>query len=270
MGCAVYKRDGDEYVLLWPEDTGATSETYLNFLRQFLPEFHKFLTAEGLLESSYFHLSDEPGSDQHVENYRKARKVLHDLAPWMKVMDALSDVRYGKEGLTDIPIPLVSAAQAYIDARIPHWVYFCCFPQGPWLNRFMDTPLPKVRMSGWLFYKLGAERLPALGLQLLARIGFEEPLDPFFDGDGGEWPGIPFGDPFVVYPGKDDGPIDSIRWEVFAESLQDYAILQTAGIRRDDPLLAPLKSYADFPKDEAWLRRALEKVLRKPSDAVER
>ena len=51
----------------------------------------------------------------------------------------------------------------------------------------------------------------------------------------------------MIYPGK-DGPIDSIRWEVFAESLQDYAILQTAGIKPDDPLLAPLKSYADFPK----------------------
>jgi len=29
---------------------------------------------------------------------------------------------------------------------------------GPWLNRFLETPLPKVRMSGWLFYRLGANR----------------------------------------------------------------------------------------------------------------
>ena len=68
----------------------------------------------------------------------------------------------------------------------------------------------------------------------------------------------------MIYPGK-DGPIDSIRWEVFAESLQDYAILQTAGIKPDDPLLAPLKSYADFPKSEAWLKQALEKVLKAPA-----
>jgi hypothetical protein len=262
-GMRVYKKDGGKHVLLWPEDTGALSETYLNFLRQFLPEFHKFLLAEKLLDDSYFHLSDEPGSDKHVENYRKARQVLRELAPWMKVMDALSDVRYGKEGLTDIPIPLVSAAQPYRDAKIPHWVYYCCFPQGPWLNRFMDTPLTKVRMSGWLFYRLGADGFLHWGFNYWQRIGFEEPLDPFFNGDGGEWPGIPFGDPFVIYPGK-DGPIDSIRWEVFAESLQDYAILQTAGIKPDDPLLAPLKSYADFPKTEPWLRQALEKVLRKP------
>ena len=76
--------------------------------------------------------------------------------------------QYGKRGLTDIPIPMVNAAQAYIDAKIPHWVYYCCAPQGPWLNRFLDTPLPKIRMSGWLFYRL-TQRLPALGFQLLAR-----------------------------------------------------------------------------------------------------
>ena len=56
---------------------------------------------------------------------------------------------------------------------------------------------------------------------------------------------MPYGDPFMIYPGP-DGPIDSIRWEVFAESLQDYAMLQTAGIKPDDPLLSELKSYADF------------------------
>ena len=38
------------------------------------------------------------------------------------------------------------------------------------------------------------------------------------------------GDPFVVYPGP-DGPVDSLRWEVFAASLQDYALLQEAGVR---------------------------------------
>jgi hypothetical protein len=65
----------------------------------------------------------------------------------------------------------------------------------------------------------------------------------------------------MVYPGE-QGPIDSIRWEVFAESLQDYAILQSAGIKPDDPLLAPLKTYAQFPKSEAWIEAARAKILK--------
>jgi len=224
----IYKKQGDAYVMLWPEDTPATSETYLNFLRQFLPEFHKFLTAEGILQASYFHLSDEPGSGQHVANYKRARQILREKAAWMKVMDALSDIQYGRQGLTDMPIPMVNAAQAYIDEKIPHWVYYCCAPQGEWVNRFMDTPLIKVRMSGMLFYKLGAKGFLHWGYNYWHKMEREEIGDPFHDASNALWPDIPYGDPFVIYPGRDGQPMDSIRWEVFAESLQDYAILQTA------------------------------------------
>jgi len=258
----VYKKEGDKYVMLWPPDISGFSDTYVNFLKQFLPAFHQFMAQEGLLDNSYFHLSDEPGGEA-VDRYRHARQILRDLAPWMKVMDALSDIRYGKEGITDMPIPMDSAAQAYIDAKIPHWVYYCCSPQGPWLNRFMDTPLPKVRMSGWLFYHLGAKGFLHWGFNYWDKMESEMAGDPFHDASNGSWPGIPYGDPFMIYPGP-NGPIDSMRWEVFSESLQDYAILQTAGIKPDDAMLSSLKSYADFPKSEEWLNHALEKILKGP------
>jgi hypothetical protein len=127
----------------------------------------------------------------------------------------------------------------------------------------MDTPLPKVRMAGWLFYRLGARGFLHWGYNYWHKMEREEIGDPFHDASNGSWPGIPYGDPFEIYPGP-DGPIDSIRWEVFAESLQDYAILQTAGVKPDDPLLAKLKSYADFPKNEAWIDKAMENVLSRP------
>ena len=164
----IYKKEGDQYVMLWPEDTGATSETYLNFLRQFLPEFHKFLLAEGLLDDSYFHLSDEPGSDQHVENYRKARKVLRELAPWMKVMDALSDIRYGKEGLTDIPIPIVELGPGVHRREDPALGLLLLLPAGP-----VAQPLHGHAADEGAHVRLAVlpprgRRVPALGLQLLA------------------------------------------------------------------------------------------------------
>ena len=121
----VYTLKDGQAVPLWPSDTDGHGELYTNFLRQFLPSFHQFLQEENLLDCSYFHLSDEPATE-HIPNYRRARQTLRELAPWMKVMDALSDVEYGRQALTDMPIPVVSAAQAYIDEKIPHWVYFCC------------------------------------------------------------------------------------------------------------------------------------------------
>ena len=65
-----------------------------------------------------------------------------------------------------------------------------------------------------------------------------------------------------MYPGP-AGPVDSLRVAAFADSLQDYALLQTAGIARDDPLLEPLQSFEGFPKTERWLTAARRTVLRR-------
>lgn len=257
----VYAKQNGKYELLWDKDLKATSPIYINFLEQYLPELHMFLQKENILKDSYFHLSDEPWSE-HVANYKRARDILRRIAPWMKVMDALSDVRYGREHLTDIPVPIISSAQDYIKEGIPHWVYYCTGPRDKWLNRLYDTPLAKIRMSGWLFYRFKAMGFLHWGYNYWYKLDKEEALNPFEEGAGYAYPGIASGDPFIVYPGP-DGPYDSIRWEIFAESLQDYAILQSAGINPDNALLDPLKSYADFPKSENWLKETLTKILRK-------
>lgn len=256
----IYKKEGNSYRLLWDENLAATSDTYVNFLKQYLPSLHRFLLKEHLLNDSYFHLSDEPGTE-HIGNYKKARDILHQLAPWMKVMDALSDVRYGREQLTDIPVPIISSDEAYRKANIPHWVYFCTGPRNKWLNRLYDTPLAKIRMSGWLFYHLKAQGFLHWGYNVWYKLDREEVGDPFTEGSAYAYPGIASGDSFVVYPGP-DGPYDSIRWEVFAESLQDYAILQTAGIQPDNEMLSALHSYEDFPKSEQWINATLQRILK--------
>jgi hypothetical protein len=115
-------------------------------------------------------------------------------------------------------------------------------------------------MSGWLFYHLGAGGFLHWGYNYWYKMDTQQLEDTFLEGAGGAWPGIAYGDPFVVYPGP-DGPIDSIRWEVFAESLQDYAILQTAGIKPNSALLADLKSYKDFPRQQAWIEQKIQEVL---------
>jgi hypothetical protein len=258
----VYQREGDHWSLLWPGDAPATTGPYLAFLEQFLPGLHEFLLEQKLIDHSFFHISDEPRSEA-IENYRQAHALLTKLAPWTrgKVLDALSDIRYGKEGLVDIPVPLLPSAEKYREAKISHWVYFCTAPRGKYLNRLFDTPLPKIRMAGFLFYRLGAKGFLHWGYDYWFKMDTQQVPDLFQEGSGYGWPGIPYGDPFVVYPGP-DGPLDSIRWEVFAESLEDYALLETAGINADSPLLEELKTYADFPKSEEWIQRTRERILK--------
>lgn len=256
----IYRDNADRESLLWPPETAATSETYRNFLAQFLPAFHRFLLDEGLLERSFFHLSDEPHGDEHLEAYRRARALLRELAPWMRVMDALSDVRFGQQGLTDMPVPVISTAHEYREAGIPAWTYFCCGPRGRYLNRLIDTPLPKIRMSGWLFYRFEALGFLQWGYNYWYKSQTQQLIDPFQEQAALAWPGWAYGDPFLVYPGQ-DGPIDSLRWEVFADSLQDYALLQSAGIAPEDALLEELCGYADFPKTSTWILAARRRIL---------
>ena len=246
--------------LLWPPEISATSDAYRRFLEQFLPQFKQVLEDEGMLDRSLFHCADEPDGDVQLADYRKARGLLRELAPWMKVIDAMSEPRFATEGLTDMPIPSIVTAPQFAEANCPAWVYFCCGPRGRYLQRFHDTPLPKLRMAGWLFYKLKAKGFLHWGHNYWFVFCTGTITNPFIDAAVSAWPGMPHGDAFVVYPGE-NGPIDSIRWEVFAESLQDYALLQTAGIDPDDAMLAELKTYEVFPKNEEWINAALAKIL---------
>ncbi len=253
------KRNGTES-LLWPAKTSATGPRYRSFLAQFLPALERFLKQEKLDNCSYFHVSDEPHGDSHLVNYRKARRMLRELAPWMKVTDALSDIRFGREGLCDIPVPSIDAGLQFVKEGIPCWTYFCCGPRGRYLNRLLDTPLTKIRSSGWLFYRFGFSGFLHWGYNYWYRSQTRQLIDPFTVTDGLDWPTWSYGDPFEVYPGP-TGPIDSIRWEVFAESLQDYALLQTLEIDPDAPMLQSLKSFTDFPRDKRRLMTKRKQLL---------
>jgi hypothetical protein len=55
-----------------------------------------------------------------------------------------------------------------------------------------------------------------------------------------------------------------MRWEVFAESLQDQALLQTLGVEPKGRALAMLHSFEDFPKSEAWIHATRKAVLLAP------
>jgi len=257
----IYEREtGTVGKMLWPPEISATSDVYRNFLKQFIPEFKEFLEAEQLLDKAFFHCADEPDGAAQIADYKKARALLKELAPWMKVMDALSDPAFAKERITDMPVPSIVTAPQFTAAGVDHWVYYCCGPRDRYLQRLLDTPLSKIRMSGLVFYKLGAKGFLHWGYCYWFKFCTSEITDPFKYPDVHAWPGLPYGDPFVVYPGA-NGPLDSVRWEQFSEGLQDYALLQSAGMKPDDPLLKEIKDYASFPKTEAWYLDFRKKLL---------
>ena len=257
----IYEGQGLDEKLLWDAETPATGEVYRNFLGQYLPELKTFLDSEDLLAHSFFHVSDEPHNEEDKANYKAARALLKELAPWMKTMDALTDIAYGREGLTDMPVPSIRTALQFAEEGIESWCYYCCGPRGKFLNRLLDTPLAKIAMHGFLFYRWPFKGFLHWGFNYWFRSQTRELIDPYSVQDGHKWPNWAFGDTFVVYPGP-DGPIDSLRWEVFAESLQDYQLLQTLDLPRDHKLLQPMRNFDDFPKRESWRTRTRRELFR--------
>lgn len=258
----IYAGQGRGERQLWPANTPATSPVYRTFLAALLPELHNFLKESDLLTCSWFHVSDEPSGAEHLKNYRKARRVLHRLASWMRVMDALSDVSLATTAVIDLPVASIHTAHEFHEAGLPAWCYYCCVPRGAYLNRLMETPLAKIAMHGFLFYRWPFRGFLHWGYNYWHASQQRALIDPFTVQDAGRWPEWAFGDPFIVYPGP-DGPIDSIRWEIFGESLQDYALLQAAATDRNDPLLHPLESFQSFPKKQKWRHRARQKLFQK-------
>jgi len=257
----VYEGQGRDEKLLWDPGISATSQTYRVFLAQFLPELERFLAEEGIAECSFFHVSDEPHGVEHLENYRAARAMLKELAPWMKVMDALSDPAFAQEGLIDVPVPNIRVALDFMQAGIPCWCYYCVGPRGRPLSRLLDTPLAKIAMHGFLFYRWPFEGFLHWGYNYWYQEMTRNLIDPYTVQDSLHWEkGWMYGDSFLVYPGE-RGPVDSIRWEVIAEALQDYALLQTLDVDRNCGLLEPIKSFEDFPKMESWRLDARAQLL---------
>ena len=256
----VYEGDQSQEKLVWPAETEATSSVYREFLGQLIPELRRFLEEEAVLDGSFFHISDEPHGQEAMASYKKAKDMMRDLAPWMKFMDALSDIEFARKGLVDQPIPSISTAIDFVKAGYPSWAYYCCGPRGEYVQRLIDTPLPKIRMNGWLLYKHGAKGFLHWGYNYWHVSQTRTLLNPYEEQAGGAWPGWAYGDPFMVYPGK-DGPVDSLRWEVFADSLQDLALLQAVGANRSDKALSSLRSYAKFPKTAEWILKARKEML---------
>ncbi len=255
----VYEGFAEEERAFWPLQTPGLSGEYRDFLSQLFPEWKRFLIEEEILDRSFFHLSDEPNGKKAPENYRAVATFVREKAPWLNPTEAVEELPLVKEGYIGQPVCSVENIDLFLAEGIRPWAYYCCNPRGPWINRFLDTPLWKIRMVGWLLHRTGAGGFLHWGYNYWSRKLTRELVDPFSVSDAGRWPAWPSGDPFMVYPGP-EGPLDSIRWEIFAESLQDYALLQAGG-SPEAGSLEPLRSFKDFPRDPPWIEITRESLL---------
>ncbi|KIL40914.1 hypothetical protein SD70_10870 [Gordoniibacillus kamchatkensis] len=262
--------ENGQYKQIFGWETDASGRQYAAFLDQFLPSLLQFIREHGLEAHSYFHVSDEPGLN-HLPTYRSASQIVAKHLADYPVIDALSNYEFYEQGLVRNPIPASNHIREFQENGIPNlWTYYCCSQYKQVSNRFFNMPSVRNRVIGMQLYKGNIAGFLHWGYNFWYSQYSKYPIDPYRVTDAGL--AFPSGDAFVVYPGE-DGPIESIRLEVFFEALQDLRALQLLesmiGRERVLQLVEEgLPEGLDFdvcPTDTAWLlsrREAVNRAIR--------
>lgn len=240
----------------WETDSG--SDEYRGFLDAFLPVLTEFIRSHGLEERCYFHISDEPRKD-HLPAYLRGKEIVKKHIGNMPVMDAISDFDYYEQGIIDVPVCAADCLEPFMEHRVPGlWTYYCCSQYKEVSNRFFCMPSLRSRILGVQLYRHLIKGFLQWGFNFWNTCLSTRRIDPFRVTDAGGF--FPSGDAFLVYPGA-DGPIGSLRGEVFFEGLQDMRMLQLLEALTDrktvlaliDNDLEDAFTFRQYPHDDSWL-----------------
>lgn len=257
--------DGPEKRFDW--HTPAVGGEYTRFLRLFLPALKEELNRLVGLEHVWFHISDEP-HDHEKETYAAAKATVADLLEGCHVIDALSSYAIYREGIVEKPVVCNDHLQTFADNGVTNlWTYYCTVQAIEVPNRFIAMPSARNRIMGVLFYLYDIEGFLHWGFNFYNSQRSVRHIDPFRVTDAGG--AFPSGDPFLVYPGPDGTPWESILGEVLKEALQDLRLLRLTESRVGRPrTLALLRelggeiSFTRYPRDKAFFARLWEECTR--------
>ncbi|MCG8707188.1 DUF4091 domain-containing protein [Brenneria sp. 4F2] len=204
--------------------TDAQGEEYQAFLQALLPELTAWWRERGLQQRVWFHLSDEP-TLENIEVYQRVSAALRPLLKGFHTFDALSDYAFYQRGLVETPVVATNHLAPFLDNQVPHlWAYYCCVQRTEVANRFFAQPSARNRILGVQLYRYNISGFLHWGYNFYNSAHSRARLNPYAVTDSGN--AFPSGDPFLVYPGEDLAPVESLRLKVLQQGLQDLRALR--------------------------------------------
>lgn len=204
--------------------TWAGSKEYNQFLTHFAEALIKFIDENGIRDRCYFHVSDEP-SLSNYPTYKKRSEVINRLFPGFKIIDALSDIKFYEKGVVKYPIPSNNSVDDFVGKTNEFWTYYCCGQHREYVsNRFFAMPSARNRILGIQLYSYNATGFLQWGYNFWYSQFSKYAIDPYKVTDAGK--AFPSGDTFVVYPGADGNPLNSLRFKVFYDAVQDFTAMK--------------------------------------------
>ena len=204
-------------------ETDSEGEEYMDFLSAYLPSLTKKLDEWGLNGKVFFHLSDEP-DENCIEKYSRLRKRIAPFLGDYPILDAVSRYSFVERGIVDRPVPGNNHLEPFLENKVKGlWTYYCCAQGDKVPNRFMSMPSVRNRIMGVLIYYFDIKGFLHWGYNFYNSQYSIEHINPYAVTDAGG--AFQAGDAFLVYPGRDGKPEDSLRMMALNEGFQDYRAL---------------------------------------------
>lgn len=266
----VGKKDGRE-VALFGWNTPAVGGEYTIFLHAYLPKLRQVLRELGVEENTYFHISDEPEPGQ-LASYRAARESVAQDLEGCRFLEALSDYEFYRLGVVDRPVCATNHVKPFLRGGVSElWTYYCTGQAVDVSNCFIAMPSDRTRIYGVQLFKFGIKGCLHWGYNFYNSMESIYRIDPFQVTDCGG--AFPSGDAFLVYPGKDGKPEESIRMMVLDEAMGDLRSLlrlsELVGREKvlemvEEGLETPLDfdAFPAYPRAADYLLRLRRKVNR--------
>lgn len=263
----VYNGEGKLYRKFgW--DTDATGNEYQSFLNELIPVLKKYLKDKGRLDTTWFHISDEP-FDETMDTYARSQSFIIPLLDNCNVMDATSSFRIYKEGYIRTPVVKIDYIQKFIDEKVSDlWAYHCTDQYLDVPNRFMAMPSARNRILGVLLYYFDLKGFLQWGFNFYNTERSRKTINPFMVTDAGE--SFPSGDAFLVYPGENGEVWESIRGMVLKEAMTDYRYLQLLENQKNSQYVKNLikevagmeLSFTNYPHENEFFGRLRERIIK--------
>lgn len=248
-------------------ETDATSSEYADFLNQLLPWVIEVFEKKGIERKSlYFHVSDEP-NDKHLENYKKAYKILEDLIEGCNQIDALSHFEFYEQKIVKTPVVATTAIEPFLKAGVKDlWCYYCCVQSQLVANRFMAMPSYRNRIIGVQMYKCSVVGFLQWGYNFYNLQYSKGKINPYVVTDAGG--SFPSGDAFSVYPYEND-VIPSFRLKVFKNAIEDISLLtaleekigKKAVVKLIDDVAGMDVTFENYPRNEEFFKNLYKEIF---------
>ena len=231
-----------------PTKVGGAS--YRDVWGAFLPAFVRHLKERGWLGRTYIGFDEKPQSVMEG-----IFSVLKAGAPELKVALAggSSSQQSGTVGdltlyYSDLSHP--AAVRHLLEERRtagPTTFYTACGPASP--NTFIYSPQWESRLLPWIAFRYGLAGYLRWAYQSWPGDPWKQPQSRWHSGDS-----------FFVYPGP-NGPIDSTRWEMLRQGIEDYEALDMLKEK-----IAELRQNPNRASEAASLEKRMRSALSGAAD----